>query len=176
MPDEVLLVSQRSINDSEDEEMCSERKRLTPKSRLHKKKRSKSRSAESKNRKETKYKRYELSSSSSESMGVPKQKTPRTPWSTDCEVDSPFPSTIKIVKSNAKESSSNRTDPTRSSKKSKQRKRKQIRNASPSVFEFPSYDENADPSNGSHSNKRPSPNFSKRDISKPRMIILRRAT
>jgi len=156
--------SQSFIGDSCDEEKQSGRKRLTPKSRLRKNS-PKSKPRDEQSRNQTKHNRYELSSSSSESAGEVQRRPPRTPWSTDCEIDSPLPSTIEILNSVAPRHSADIKDSRKSS--GKRKKFKKHHNRKPDVFRFPSQDENEDPTDGSCTKRRPNlANLSKRNSSK----------
>ena len=83
------------------------------------------------------HRHYELSSSlSSEEVH---QKIPRTPWSTDCEVDSPPLSSVAVV--TGKHQHSTTKDSYRASRHSSKNKPK----PKPSVFDFSSHDENENP-------------------------------
>ena len=145
--------SQSFADDYCDEEKQSGRKRLTAKSRRRKKSlKSKPRDEQSRN--QTKHKRYDLSSSSSESAGGVQRRTPRTPWSTDCEIDSPLPSSIKILNSAAPRNSAESKDSKRSS--GNRKKFKKHHNRKPDIFQFPSQNENYDPTaDGSFTKRRP---------------------
>lgn len=126
----------RLSQDSEEEQKLT-RKKLTPKSRVRKRT-AKPKSTNKLNLEQRK--RYELSPSSDEDDFRP-AKTPQTPWSTDCDIDSPFPSSIKIGSGVAHQSSA--------AKNSSGKKRK-FDHKSSSVFDFNSQDEKENPFDKRH--------------------------
>lgn len=103
-------------------------------------------------------KRYQLSSSSSSEGAASSEQEwkkgptlPRTPWSTDCEVDSPPPSTIPVAVAVAAAMGGTGTARARrsctksdSGKRSSSKDNRKPRHPS-SVFDFSSHDENDDP-------------------------------
>jgi hypothetical protein len=95
---------------------------------------------EQRNRIKQKHRRYELNSSSSSEGGH--QKIPRTPWSTDCEVDSPPPSAVVVV--GGKHHNPTAKDSPRASRHSSNIRSSSNTKTKLSVFDFSSHDENED--------------------------------
>ena len=166
-----------SLDDSEKEEEKHTRKRLTPKSKLHNRNRIgtfefQSKPSKGRSRNKGKHQRYELSPSPLSSPEVDHRRHPRTPWSTDCEVDSPLPYTHakSIVYGAAHRDTIEKGGSAKSLRKNKPRKNHPNVQRTPSVFEFASQDENEDP-DGRFAKTRFSPklmSLSKQRSSKPK--------